>query len=138
MPMREYADTSAYLCALLGEAGSPEFVRALAGARILSSVVLALEVERTLLRLSREGRISASQGQDLRERFREDLRQFGLRDVSLDLCMNSVIPAITTPRSLDLLHLRTAVEFHQEEPLDLFLTNDEQQRVSARELGLPV
>jgi predicted nucleic acid-binding protein len=135
---RLYVDSSACLAVLLSERGSADLVRETQGARLLSSVVLVLEVERNLVRLSREGRIEPATLQDLRDRFRRDLEEFTLREVTLELCLSSVMPPITTPRSLDLLHLRTAVEFHEQEPLDRFLTTDERQRVAARELGLPV
>jgi hypothetical protein len=47
------------------------------------------------------------------------------------------MPVVTTPRSLDLAHLRTALWFHRREPLTRFVTLDETQADAARELGLP-
>jgi hypothetical protein len=44
---------------------------------------------------------------------------------------------LSTPRSLDLAHLRTARWFHAREPLRRFVTLDAAQELSARELGLP-
>jgi hypothetical protein len=67
-----------------------------------------------------------------------DMQQFLLRDFTLDLCGISAMPAVSTPRSLGLAHLSTAVWFHQQEPLTRFVSLDEAQRLSARELGLPV
>jgi hypothetical protein len=49
-----------------------------------------------------------------------------------------MMPAVATPRSLDLAHLRTALWFHAVEPIDRFLTMDESQAEAAKELGLPV
>jgi hypothetical protein len=34
-----------------------------------------------------------------------------LKDLSLDLCLDPSLQAISTPRSLDLVHLRTALWF---------------------------
>jgi hypothetical protein len=48
------------------------------------------------------------------------------------------MPVVSTPRSLDLAHLRTALWFHQKEKLTRFVTLDESQGMAARELGLPV
>jgi hypothetical protein len=45
---------------------------------------------------------------------------------------------VSTPRSLDLAHLRTALWFHTAEPLDRFVTLDVSQEDAAKELGLPV
>jgi hypothetical protein len=63
---------------------------------------------------------------------------FVLRDLTLDLCTSNVLPAVATPRSLDLAHLRTALWFHADERIDRFVTMDESQGEAARELGLPV
>jgi hypothetical protein len=48
------------------------------------------------------------------------------------------MPPVTTPRSLDLAHLRTAAWFHAQEPLTRFVTMDTGQASAARDLGLPV
>jgi hypothetical protein len=47
------------------------------------------------------------------------------------------MPVVSTPRSLDLVHLKTALWFHREGPLDRFLTQDQTQAAAAREMGLP-
>jgi hypothetical protein len=68
----------------------------------------------------------------------QDLELFLLRDLTLDLCKSKMMPVISTPRSLDLAHLRTAVWFHEREPLTRFVTLDQAQEQAAVELGLPV
>jgi hypothetical protein len=45
---------------------------------------------------------------------------------------------VTTPRSLDLAHLRTALWFHEREPLTRVVTLEETLATAAREAGLPV
>ena len=72
------------------------------------------------------------------DRVDEDTQVIRLRDLTLDLCASNLVPAITTPRSLDLAHMRTALWFHAAEPLTRFVTLDVSQRQAARELGLPV
>ncbi len=135
---RYYIDTSAYLCVLLGETGWERITRALDGGQLLSSALLALEAERTLVQLSRAGRLSPEDVQNAVERLGRDLSQFVLRDLTLDLCRSRVMPIISTPRSLDLAHLRTALWFHEREPLRRFVSLDAAQTQAARELGLPL
>ena len=135
---RYYVDTSAYLCLLLGEAGWQRVAAAVEGGHLLSSVLLRLEAERTLVHLSRTGRLEPDDLPAALERLESDLGLFALRDLTLDLCVWRIVPVVSTPRSLDLAHLRTALWFHQQQPLTRFVTLDTAQGQAARELGLPV
>jgi hypothetical protein len=135
---RYYVDTSAYLCVLLGEKGSEGLQRELAGAFLLSSVVMVHEARRNLIRLSRAGVISPGDFNACLLRMEEDLELFLLRDLTLDLCASKIMPVISTPRSLDLAHLRTALWFHEREPLTRFVTLDPAQEQAAVEMGLPI
>ena len=135
---RLYLDTSAYLCVLLGEAGSSRLARETAGAELLSSVLLVLEARRNLIRLAREGTLAAAQYKACMDRVEQDVELFVLRDLTLDLCESNLVPAVATPRSLDLAHLRTALWFHAAERLDRFVTLDGSQAQAARDMGLPV
>ena len=137
-PRCVYLDTSAYLCILLGEEGNRKVRRQIAGARLVSSVVMVLEANRNLVRLGREGSISSAQYYKCQDQLESDIDQFLLRDLSLDLCMAPVMPAVSTPRSLDLIHLRTAIWFHARQGLSRFVTLDHNQLQAAREIGLPV
>lgn len=134
---RYYVDTSAYLCLLLGEAGWQRVAGELGGAQLLSSALLALEAERTLVHLSRAGRLAPAELQNALDRLERDLDHFALRDLTLDLCQWRVMPIVTTPRSLDLAHVRTALWFHQRQALTRFVSLDASQNQAARELGLP-
>jgi hypothetical protein len=136
--LRLYLDTSAYLCILLGEAGAVALSKETEGAELLSSGLLVLESKRNLVRLAREGSLKPRDFQTALDRVDRDLDQFALRDLTLELCQGMAMPAITTPRSLDLVHLRTALWFHGIEPIDRFVTLDETQQQAAREFGLPV
>ena len=135
---RLYVDTSAYLCVLLGEPDWQRLKGELRDAQLMSSVLLALEAERTLVHLSRSGRLSPTDLQVAFDRLVDDLEAFTLRAVTLDLCTSRVIPLVTTPRSLDLVHLRAALWFHQQQPLNRFVSLDAAQNQAARELGLPI
>jgi hypothetical protein len=137
MAARYYVDTSAYLCILLGEQGSRALTREIGSGHCLSSVLLALEAKRNLVRMSRQGMLDASALTDALARLEQDVEVFALRDLTLDLCTDVRVPMVSTPRSLDLVHLRTALWFHEREPIRRFLTLDDGQRVAARELALP-
>ena len=133
-----YLDTSAYLCVLLAQHGADRLIRDTSGAELLSSVILVLEARRNLVRLAREGRLQPEQYKACIDRVERDAAVLVLRDLTLDLCQSTALPAVATPRSLDLVHLRTALWFHTTAKLDRFVTMDASQEQAARELGLPV
>jgi hypothetical protein len=137
VPRRFYVDTSAYLCILLGEDGWEPLSKELASGEMLSSVLLQLEAHRSLVRLTREGSLTSEQYAACAERIRGDRDAFVLRDLTLDLCDSTPMPAVAIPRSLDLAHLRTALAWHVDQPLTRFVTLDSGQRQAARDLGLP-
>jgi hypothetical protein len=107
-------------------------------AELLSSVLLVVEANRNLIRLSREGALDAHEFHACLARVEQDVALFALRDVNLALCAGTSMPVVVTPRSLDLVHLRTALRFHAERPLSRFVTLDATQESAARELGLPI
>lgn len=137
-PRRLHLDTSAYLCILLAEEGWERLSRETVGSELLSSVLVVLETRRNLTRLAREGALDPKRYAACMARVEEDMSVLELRDLTLDLCKASPLPAVATPRSLDLAHLRTALWFHGAAPIDRFVTTDAPQQEAARELGLPV
>jgi len=136
--LRLYVDTSAYLCILLGEEGSERLSRETEAAELVSSVLLVLEAKRNLIRLAREGTLRANRYKTTINRLEQDVPRFVLRDLTLELCQSITVPAVTTPRTLDLVHLRTALWFHAAQKIDRFVTMDTTQEQAAKELGLPV
>ena len=90
------------------------------------------------MHLSRMGRLSPPDLQNALDRLTRDLDHFTLRDLTLDLCQWRLLPIVSTPRSLDLAHLRTAAWFQQRDALTRFVSLDGVQNQAARELGLPV
>src|SRR5437867_3172993 len=122
---------------LLAQEGSEALSKETVGAQLLSSVLLVLESRRNLVRLTREGRLQPEQYKDSIERLEQDMSLFLLRDLTLDLCQSNTLPAVATPRSLDLAHLRTALWFHAAQKIDRFVTMDASQEQAAKELGLP-
>jgi hypothetical protein len=135
---RLYLDTSAYLCILLAEEKSDRLSQETDGAELLSSVILVLEARRNLIRLAREGVLKPDQYKTCIERVDQDTSLFVLRDLTLDLCQSYPLPAVSTPRSLDLAHIRSALWFHAAERITRFVTLDGSQEQAAGELGLPV
>lgn len=135
---RLYLDTSAYLCILVGDADAQRLSNETAGAELCSSTLMVLEARRNLTRLARESVLSADQYHVCLSRLTQDLERLVLRDLTLDLCDTLPMPAVVTPRSLDLVHLRTAAWFHAQSPLTRFVSLDTGQTQAARELGLPV
>jgi hypothetical protein len=135
---RVYLDTSAYLCLLLRQDGWERVSKVTEGAQISSSVLLVLESRRNLIRLARQGTVTPEQYQACMARVETDTTRFVFCDLTLDLCASNTLPAVATPRSLDLVHLRTALWFHASDPIDCFVTMDPSQQAAAKELGLPV
>jgi hypothetical protein len=115
---RLYLDTSAYLTLLVRDPGWERLFDETAGAELLSSVLLVLETKRNLIRLAREGALAPEQYKACMDRVDADTNVFVLRDLTLDICASNILPAIATPRSLDLAHLRTALWFHTLERID--------------------
>lgn len=134
---RVYLDTSAYLSLLLDEADADRIAETTDGAICVSSVLLVLETRRNLVRFARHGALDAGKYEVCLARMAADIEVFELRDLTLDLCASLTMPAVATPRSLDLTHLQTALWFHAAEPLDAFVTMDTALAQAARELGLP-
>jgi hypothetical protein len=135
---RFYLDTSAYLCILLGESGHAALEAEVGGSQLVSSMLLILEANRNLVRLSRAGQIPSTALHSCLEQIERDLEAFVLRDLTLDLCRGTTFPVVSTPRSLDMIHLRTALWFHDKERLTRFITLDVEQAQAATELGLPI
>ena len=135
---RLYIDTSAYLCILLAEDGADRLSDESEGAELLSSALLSLEARRNLIRLAREGALTPDQYKACMDRVEQDASLLAIRDLTVDLCDAHPLPAVATPRTLDLAHLRTALWFHAEQRLERFVTLDMAQQAAAKELGLPV
>ena len=135
---RYYVDSSAWLAGMLGEPGADALSDELEGAELVSSVLLVVEVHRNLVRLARSGVLTARQLQAAIERFERDLAMFDLRELTLDLAREREMPVVTTPRSLDLVHLRTALWYHRQRALTRFVALDVALVDAAKEVGLPV
>lgn len=99
---------------------------------------MILEANRNLVCLSREGHLAAEDLSVYLERVSQDQELFLQCDLTLDLCEGLEMPILSTPRSLDLVHPRTALWFHSQQPLPRFISLGVEQNQAARELGLPI
>ncbi len=136
--IKAFLDTSAYLSLLLGDEWSKELKKEIKNWELLASSLLFLEAERNIVRLIRESVISEEVFDEALQRLKKDSEFFIVRDFSIDLCMTGSYPAGSTPRSLDLAHIRTAQWFRLNGGLDQFVSFDKTQVRAARELGLPI
>lgn len=133
-----YIDTSAYLGILLNDPLTDDFLKKMGKKPICSSILLLLEAERNLVRMSREGKLSMNEYTKTMERLKEDTDTFILKEVDLDIVQLCRFPAVSLPKTSDLIHLRTALWFKEEINLEAFITLDKDQKKSAIEMGLCV
>ena len=132
-----YLDTSAYLAVLLGEKQASQISRNLARRVPCASTLLLTEAERNLVRLIRLEKLTSRDFDSAFTQLVQDREKMVLRDLTPDLCLTRNFPLVRTPKSADLVHLRTAHWFMQNGGLESFLSLDESQLQAAREMGLP-
>ena len=132
-----YLDTSAYLAVLLGEKQADIVRRAITGFALCSSTLLLAEAERNLVQLVRLEKLQPRDFESAFVQLTVDRESFILRDLTPDLCLTRHFPLIRTPKSADMVHLRTAQWFMKNGGLGKFITLDENQLHAAREVGLP-
>jgi len=133
---RIYLDTSAYLCVLLAEKGALAIVKNVRSKIICSSVLLVAETERNIVRMARAKIISQKTYEKVQRKLARDIDQFITRDLTSDICLSGQFPAIKTPKTADLLHIRTALWFKANGGLSKFISLDINQKIAALELGL--
>lgn len=136
--MIAYAESSAVLAWLLGEPAGVDVRRLLAGAeRVVSSTLTEVECARALSRGVGSGRIGSG----------DELAALRLMDEAgaawTTLAMSGrVLARARTPfpvepvRTLDALHLATALAFREELPDLVVLSLDERVRANAKALGI--
>lgn len=133
-----YAETSALLAWLLGEPNAPEAAGTLDRAdSVVSSVLTFTEARRGLLRAEQLGRLSANERSQLLARLETLHPQWMLMEVTREVCDRASETFPHEPvRTLDALHLATALAFRRAFP-DLRLLSFEQRvRENASALGI--
>ncbi len=133
-----YAETSAVLSWLFGETTSAEAMKRINEAEtITTSVLTLLEVERALIRAERQDLLSAGECQRLRGMFARASRSWMLMEMSEDVRTGAgrVFP-VEPVRTLDALHLATALLWTQAFPDLRMLTFDQRINANSRALGI--
>lgn len=133
-----YAESSAILAWLLGESGSSEAMRRINEAdTVATSVLTLLEIERALIRAEKQSLLSAGECQKLRGMIARATRSWILMEVSEDVRAGAgrVFP-VEPVRTLDALHLATALLFVQAFPDLRMLTFDQRIEANSRALGI--
>ena len=135
-----YADASAILCWLLREPRWEEVAKSLGQAStILSSELAAVECDRALLRLVHEGRITDALKEELAARFAAAAAHWTELAIAAPILLRARLPFAGTPvRTLDAIHLASALEGRGAVPDLAVLSLDDRMRRAARSLGFGV
>ena len=137
--MTFYAETSAVLRWLFAEPGGEAIRAALAAAEKVTTSRLALiETRRVVRRAEREGRITAAQGADLRAVLAQASSTWAILEISEEIAQRAEDGFPNEPvRTLDAIHLASALFLRESFPDLAMLTADERVRANAALLGFP-
>jgi len=133
-----YAETSAVLRWLFGESEG-EAVRSalMTASKVVCSRLTLIETRRVVHRAQREARISAVQGADVLAVFAQALSTWAILELSSDVARCAEEPFPHEPvRTLDAIHLASALFLRQSFPDLVVMTVDERVRTNAAQLGL--
>jgi len=133
-----YAESSAVLAWLLGEPASGEVKKAIDAAEdVATSVLTVLEIERALIRGSKQKVFSEAAGERLRGMFAKAVRTWTMMEISEEVLKGAARVFPGKPiRTLDALHLSTALLLVQAFPDLHVLTLDKRIESNAQALGL--
>jgi predicted nucleic acid-binding protein len=134
-----YAETSAVLRWLFAEPGGEAIRAVLAAAEKVTASRLALiETRRVVRRAEREGRITAAQGADLRAVFAQASSTWAILEISEEIAQRAEDGFPNEPvRTLDAIHLASALFLRESFPDLVMLAADERVRANAALLGFP-
>ena len=135
--MTLYAETSAVLRWLFAEDGGEGIRITLAGAlKVTTSRLTLIETRRVVRRAEREGRVNAAQAADLLGIFAQAASTWAILEISDDVARRAEEGFPIEPvRTLDAIHLASALLLRQALPDLLVLSADERVRGNARALG---
>ena len=138
--MRLYAESSAVLSWLLEEKTGAGVGAALSGAsRVLSSELTLLECDRVLIRAVALGAIAEPQAHERRAVLHRATRRWDLLRVAKPVIERACTAFPVEPlRTLDALHLATALLAAKRVRELVMLTRDKRLRENAQAFGLPV
>jgi len=134
-----YAETSAVLRWLFAEEGGEGIRAALAAAEKVASSRLALiETRRVVRRAEREERITEAQAADLLAVFAQATSTWAVLEISEEVARRAEDGFPSEPvRTLDAIHLASALFLRQAFPDLVILTADDRVRANAALLGFP-
>lgn len=137
--MTRYAETSAVLRWLFAEEGGEAIRAALAAAeKVTASRLVLIETRRVIRRAEREGRITAAQSSDLRAVFAQASSTWAILEISEEIAQRAEAGFPNEPvRTLDAIHLASALFLRESFPDLVVLSADERVRSNAALLGFP-
>jgi predicted nucleic acid-binding protein len=135
-----YADASAVLAWLLEEQRAEEVAAILDGAgAIVCSELTLIECDRALLRLEAEDLLSEPMREQLAARLASAAAHWTLLGITAPIVLRARLPFARRPvRTLDAIHLASALEAHRALPGISVLSLDDRMRRAARAIGLDV
>ncbi|MGD2216699.1 MAG: type II toxin-antitoxin system VapC family toxin [Gemmatimonadales bacterium] len=138
--MSLYAESSAVLAWLLGEAQSEVVRAALGGAElVLASELTLIECERVLIRAKAAGSLVEAVASDRRARLSQAAEHWAVLGLTAEVSDRARRPFPGEPiRTLDAIHLASALLARSLVAETRLLSLDEQIRSSGRELGFEV
>ena len=137
--MTLYAETSAVLRWLFGEPDGREVREALSAAsKVTCSRLTAIETRRVIRRAEREARITAAQRADVLAVFAQAASTWAILELVDDVARRADEGFPSEPvRTLDAIHLASALFLRESFPDLVLLTADDRIRTNATQLGLP-
>ena len=135
--MTIYAETSAVLRWLFAEDGGEGVRGTLATAsKVTTSRLTLIETRRVVLRAEREGRVTSAQAADLRAIFAQAASTWAVLEVSDEVARRAEAGFPIEPvRTLDAIHLASALFLREALPDLAIVTMDERVRTNAHALG---
>jgi predicted nucleic acid-binding protein len=133
-----YAETSAVLRWLFAEEGGEALRVALAEAdKVTSSRLTLIETRRVVRRAEREGRLTAAQSADVLAVFAQATSTWAVLEITEEVARRAEETFPSEPvRTLDAIHLASALFLRQSFPDLVVVTADERGRTNAEHLGL--
>jgi predicted nucleic acid-binding protein len=133
-----YAESSAVLAWLLGEGAGEEVRKSLGAAeRTVASTLTPLECGRALAREVAAGRIARADGLVARHMLDASVASWVLMEMTGGVLKRARAPFPVEPvRTLDALHLATALAFRDAHPAVTVVSLDHRIRDNARALGM--
>lgn len=133
-----YLETSALLSWLLGDGRTQRVARMIDSAqRVVTSALTVIEVKRGILRATRERRITAADGVRLMELLARTISAWDMMEMDHSIRARAAESFPVEPvRTLDAIHLATALEFRRAFPELSVLSFDERIVANLDPLGL--